>query len=43
MKRILTITTTLLLLGTASLSAAKPVKIVLWQDGAPTKNGHENT
>ncbi len=43
MKRILTITTTLLMLGTSALSAAKPVKIALWQDGAPTKNGHENT
>lgn len=43
MKRILTFAITALLLGVATAVAAKPIKIPLWENGAPTKNGHENT
>lgn len=31
------------LLSCISVSAAEPVKIPLWPEGAPTKNGHEGT
>ncbi|MBD5303783.1 MAG: alpha/beta hydrolase [Bacteroides sp.] len=41
MKRILSVIFGALLLASVSLSAAKPVKIQLWPDGAPTKNGLE--
>lgn len=43
MKRILTFAFTALLLGSVSAVAAKPIKIALWPNGAPSKNGHENT
>lgn len=43
MKRILSIVLTTLLLSAVTIAAAKPVKITLWPDGAPHKNGHEGT
>lgn len=43
MKRILLMITTMMLIGAECVFGAQPIKIKLWPDGAPTKNGFENT
>ena len=43
MKRIAKIAMSMLALGCITMSAAEPMKIKLWSNGAPTKNGLEGT
>ena len=43
MKRIAKIAISMLALGCLAMSAVEPVKIKLWPNGAPTKNGLEGT
>lgn len=43
MIRIAKIAMSMLVLGCLTMSAAEPLKIKLWPDGAPTKNGLEGT
>lgn len=43
MKQILSLALSALLLGAGAANAADPIKVKLWPNGAPTKNGHEGT